>query len=448
MAWLITGGAGYIGAHVVREMRRSGRDVVVLDDLSTGQAERLPADVPLIKGSVGDRRAVRRALGANGGVTAVMHFAARKQVGESVAKPLYYWSQNVGGLQVLLEEMTAAGIDRMVFSSSAAVYGQPEHLQSAHDRITEAGPCAPINPYGATKLAGEWMVAQTAHAFRWRALSLRYFNVAGAGAPELGDPAALNLIPIVLEALDEGRRPLVFGADYPTPDGTCIRDYIHVSDLAAAHVAAARVVEAPHVPTAPNARSASERVQQAAARAERTATRLPGGALAVEVAGQVPAAAEAAADAANHAAARARETLPVAARVVEQAAMRLPGAQRAASSTSALRDQAGELVAEVASQVGSMMARVAGMDDTPRLVDHLAVNIGTGRGYSVFEVIESLREAIGQQFAVDIVGRRPGDPPALVASPDLAGQLLGWRASYDLADMTRSAWAAWQLRHR
>ena len=128
--------------------------------------------------------------------------------------------------------------------------------------------------------------------------------------------------------------------------------------------------------------------------------------------------------------------------------MRLPGAQRAASSTSALRDQAGELVAEVASQVGSMMARVAGMDDTPRLVDHLAVNIGTGRGYSVFEVIESLREAIGQQFAVDIVGRRPGDPPALVASPDLAGQLLGWRASYDLADMTRSAWAAWQLRHR
>ena len=450
MAWLITGGAGYIGAHVVREMRRSGREVVVLDDLSTGRLERLPDDVPLIKGAVGDRRAVRKALRGSTRITGVMHFAARKQVGESVAKPLWYWSQNVGSLQVLLEEMAAAGIDRMVFSSSAAVYGQPDFLQAAQDRITEAAPCVPINPYGATKLSGEWMVGQTAHALGWRALSLRYFNVAGAGSPELGDSAALNLIPMVFQALEEGRRPAVFGADYPTPDGTCIRDYIHVSDLATAHVAAARVVEAPRPSTSSaSMRSAGERIQQAGERmqqagermqqaAEQAASRLPGAALAAEVAGQVPLAAEAAAEAASQAAAR----------VVELAAMRLPGALRAAESTSGVRGQAGDIVAGMASQVGSMVARVAGMDDTPRLVDHLAVNIGTGRGYSVFEVIESLRDAVGEPFAVDIVARRAGDPAALVASPELAGRLLGWRAEHDLADMTRSAWTAWQLRDR
>ena len=125
MAWLITGGAGYIGAHVVRDMVASGRDVVVLDDLSTGRADRLPAGVPLIKANVDNRRAVRRAFTSHP-ITGVMHFAARKQVGESVERPLYYWAQNVGGLQVLLEEMVAAGTTQMVFSSSAAVYGQPD----------------------------------------------------------------------------------------------------------------------------------------------------------------------------------------------------------------------------------------------------------------------------------------------------------------------------------
>jgi UDP-glucose 4-epimerase len=452
MAWLVTGGAGYIGAHVVRDMVSSGREVVVLDDLSTGRADRLPEGVRLVTGSVGDRAAVRTALHNSGhAITGVMHFAARKQVGESVARPLHYWTQNVGGLQVLLEEMVEAQIAQMVFSSSAAVYGQPD-LPAAEDRITESTPCAPISPYGHTKLAGEWMVAATAHAHRWKALSLRYFNVAGAGSPDLGDPAALNLIPMVLEALSEDRRPRVFGDDYPTPDGSCVRDYIHVADLAAAHIAAARVVEAAHAGALiPNeaseaVRSASERVHHAASRAESAATKLPGGTLAVEVASQSGAAAEAAAEAAGHAAARAIERMPAAARAVELAASRIPGAIRSSAGSSGVRGQATEIVAGMASQVGSLVARVAGVDEVPRLVDHLAVNIGTGRGYSVFEVIEALRESVGDPFAVDIVERRPGDPPALVAAPDLAGQLLGWRAKRGLREMTDSAWEAWQQR--
>ncbi|MCU0301451.1 MAG: NAD-dependent epimerase/dehydratase family protein [Candidatus Nanopelagicales bacterium] len=435
MAWLITGGAGYIGAHVVRDMLAAGREVVVLDDLSTGRADRLPARVPLIKGSITNRRAVRRALQHESGVTGVMHFAARKQVGESVQRPLHYWGENVGGLQVVLEEMVEAGVDQMVFSSSAAVYGQPD-LPDPLDRITETTPCAPINPYGATKLAGEWMVAATAAAHGWKALSLRYFNVAGAGSPDLGDPAALNLIPMVLAALDAGRRPLVFGDDYDTPDGSCVRDYIHVADLSAAHVAAARVVEAAHAGAV--VRSPQEKLQQAAARAEQAATRLPGGALAVEVANQVPAAAEAAA-------ALAMGRVPPAVRAVERATGALPWALRP-SGAGGVTGQAGEIVAEVASQLGSLAAKVVGVEEAPRLVDHLAVNVGTGRGSSVFEVIEALRASVGDDFAVDIVERRAGDPPALVAAADRALALLGWRAKHGLRDMTDSAWAAWQVR--
>jgi UDP-glucose 4-epimerase len=451
MAWLITGGAGYIGAHVVRDMLASGREVVVLDDLSTGRADRLPDGVPLVRGSVSDRRAVRRALALKGGVSGVMHFAARKQVGESVQRPLHYWSENVGGLQVLLEEMVAAGVTQMVFSSSAAVYGQP-NLASPGDRITESPPCLPITPYGATKLAGEWMVAATARANGWKALSLRYFNVAGAGSPELGDPAALNLIPMVLEALDQGRKPKVFGDDYPTPDGTCVRDYIHVADLSTAHVAAARVVELAHAsaqnPVDPSAavRSAGEKVHQAASLAEHAASRIPGGTLAVGVASQGTAAAEAAAEAAGQAAARAVGMVPPAARAVELASQTLPRAIRGTSPPTGVRGQATDVVAEVTTQIGSLVARLAGVEGAPRLVDHLAVNIGTGQGYSVFEVIESLRASVGDPFAVEIVGRRPGDPPALVASPTLAAHLLGWKARYGLGGMTDSAWAAWQHR--
>lgn len=452
MAWLITGGAGYIGAHVVRDMRASGREVVVVDDLSTGRADRLPEGVRLFTGSVRNRKVVRRALReSDHEITGVMHFAARKQVGESVEKPLDYWSENVGGLQVLLEEMVEHGIEQMVFSSSAAVYGQP-HLAHPTDRITESTPCQPINPYGATKLAGEWMVGATARAHGWKALSLRYFNVAGAGAPELGDPAALNLIPLVLQALAEGRRPKVFGDDYATPDGTCIRDYIHVSDLSAAHVAAARVVEAAHVAAqssldpAAAVRSAGEKVQHAAERAEHAATRVPGGALAIGVASQGATAAEAAVEAASKTAARAIDRVPAAARAMEAATHRLPEALRASTAAGAGRNPATEIVADVASQLGSLVARVAGVEEPPPLVDHMALNIGTGHGYSVFEVIEALRESVDDAFAVDIVGRRAGDPPALVAAPDLAGLVLSWRARRSLADMTDSAWRAWQYR--
>jgi UDP-glucose 4-epimerase len=434
MAWLITGGAGYIGAHVVRDMVASGREVVVLDDLSTGRASRLPAGVPLIKADINNRRAVRRAFTSHP-ITGVMHFAARKQVGESVERPLYYWSQNVGGLQVLLEEMVASGTTQMVFSSSAAVYGQPDLTPGAagisgDGRILESAPRSPMNPYGATKLAGEHMIAATAHAHQWHAMSLRYFNVAGAASPELGDPAALNLIPMVLEALETGRRPKVFGDDYPTPDGSCIRDYIHVADLSAAHVAAARIVEISH--QAEVLRAAGDRVQDAAARAESAASRIPGGSAAVEAASHVPA--------------RAIERMPAAARAVEMAAQRIPGVIRSTTGPGGRRGQAGELVAEVASQLGSMVARVAGVEDAPRLEDHVAVNIGTGTGYSVFQVIEALRRSMGKEFAVDIVARRAGDPPALVADPGLAGTLLGWRARRSLSDMTDSAWAAWQAR--
>jgi UDP-glucose 4-epimerase len=455
MAWLIAGGAGYIGAHVVRDMRASGREVVVLDDLSTGRADRLPEGVPLITGSVRNRKVVRRALRESGhDITGVMHFAARKQVGESVERPLHYWSENVGGLQVLLEEMVEHGVRQMVFSSSAAVYGEPtDQGEPATEWITESTPCVPINPYGATKLAGEWMVAQAARADGWKALSLRYFNVAGAGAPELGDPAVQNLIPLVLSALAEGRRPRVFGDDYPTPDGTCVRDYIHVADLSAAHVAAARVVEAAHaaarseVDPAAAVRSAGERVQHVAERAEGAAIRLPGGTLAVGVANQGAEAAEAAVEAAGKTAARAIDKVPGAGRAVEAATHRLPEAFRVTAASSGVRGQASDLVAEMAAQLGSLVARVAGVPEPPPLIDHMALNIGTGRGYSVFEVIEALRETVGDQFAVDIVGRRPGDPPALVAAPSLAALVLGWHARHGLSDMTDSAWRAWQHRH-
>ncbi|MGY1582710.1 UDP-glucose 4-epimerase GalE [Streptomyces sp. MN13] len=237
MTWLITGGAGYIGAHVVRAMTEAGERTVVYDDLSTGIAERVPDGVPLEVGSTLDRERLSRVL-AGHGITGVVHLAAKKQVGESVDLPLHYYRENVEGLRVLLEAVTAAGVPSFVFSSSAAVYGMPDV-----ELVTEETPCAPMSPYGETKLAGEWLVRATGRATGLSTASLRYFNVAGAAAPELADTGVFNLIPMVFEKLTEGAPPRVFGDDYPTPDGTCVRDYIHVVDLAEAHVAAARALE-------------------------------------------------------------------------------------------------------------------------------------------------------------------------------------------------------------
>ncbi|MER6122023.1 UDP-glucose 4-epimerase GalE [Streptomyces sp. NPDC001795] len=238
MTWLITGGAGYIGAHVVRAMTAAGERAVVYDDLSTGIAERVPAEVPLVVGSTLDGELLRRTL-AEHEVTGVVHLAAKKQVGESVDLPLHYYRENVEGLRVLLEAVTAEGVPSFVFSSSAAVYGMPDV-----DLVTEETPCVPMSPYGETKLVGEWLVRATARATGLSTASLRYFNVAGAAAPELADIGVFNLIPMVFERLTENAAPRIFGDDYATPDGTCVRDYIHVVDLAEAHVAAARALQA------------------------------------------------------------------------------------------------------------------------------------------------------------------------------------------------------------
>ncbi|MGA0067141.1 MAG: UDP-glucose 4-epimerase GalE [Candidatus Nanopelagicales bacterium] len=241
--WLLTGGAGYIGAHVARDLLASGREVTILDDLSTGLRDRVPVEATFIQASLLDTDAVRHALD---GVTGVIHLAAKKAVGESVEQPLLYYRQNVGGMTSLLQAMADVATPCIVYSSSAAVYGEPPWSP-----ISEDSPLAPLSPYGETKVIGEWMVRDEAIAradstpLSW--VSLRYFNVAGAGSPDLGDTSVNNLIPMVFAALDRGEAPQVFGTDYPTGDGSCVRDYIHVSDLAAAHVAAADLAESSEV---------------------------------------------------------------------------------------------------------------------------------------------------------------------------------------------------------
>lgn len=236
--WMVTGGAGYIGAHIVRTLLDDGHQVVVLDDLSTGEARKLPSEVPLVETSTLDRSAVEAALREHD-VTGVVHMAAKKAVGESVEQPLRYYRENVDGLLSLLEAMSAAGTSKMVYSSSAATFGMPDDPAP----LTEDAICQPINPYGETKLVGEWLMRDVAVVTPIDWISLRYFNVAGAGGPELGDTGVFNLIPMVFRALTSHTTPQVFGADYPTPDGSCIRDYIHVTDLARAHGAAVTKLE-------------------------------------------------------------------------------------------------------------------------------------------------------------------------------------------------------------
>jgi UDP-glucose 4-epimerase len=318
MTWMLTGGAGYIGAHIVRSFRQSGVPVVVLDDLSTGIRANVPSDVPLVEASVGGSAAVAAALREHS-VTGVLHLAAKKAVGESVEQPLLYWDENVGGMRSLLQSCVDAGVGRVLFSSSAAVYGTPPT-----DYVTEETPTAPMSPYGETKLVGEWMLRDLAAARPLRWAALRYFNVAGTAAPELGDRSVSNLVPLTLQALSEGRNPRLFGDDYDTRDGSCIRDYIHVVDLAEAHVAAARRLD---------------------------------------------------------------------------------------------QQDTGELY-----------------------------NVGRGEGVTVKEVFAAVREVTGINFTYDVVGRRAGDPAAYFADPTKIGKDLGWSARFDLDEMVRSAWEAWQRR--
>jgi UDP-glucose 4-epimerase len=238
VTWLVTGGAGYIGSHVVRAFRSEGIDCVVLDDLSSGHRGFVPEDVPLVVGSLVDPAAVEEALDGRD-VSGVVHLAGFKYAGVSVSRPLHTYTQNVTGTVVLLEGMAAHGVERIVFSSSAAVYGTPDT-----DLVTEESPTRPESPYGESKLIGEWLLRDQAKATALAHTSLRYFNVVGSGTPELRDTSPHNLFPIIFDSLVAGKVPYINGDDYPTADGTCIRDYVHVADLASSHVAAAKVLEA------------------------------------------------------------------------------------------------------------------------------------------------------------------------------------------------------------
>jgi UDP-glucose 4-epimerase len=309
--YLVTGGAGYVGAVVATHLLEAGHEVTVLDDLSTGFREAVPAGAAFIEGRIHDA-----AEWLDSSYDAVLHFAAFSQVAESVAKPEKYWENNVGGSMALLAAMRSAGVRKLVFSSTAATYGEPVSTP-----ITESDPTAPTSPYGATKLAVDHMIAGECAAHGLAAVSLRYFNVAGAykNAGERHDPES-HLIPLVLQVAAGRRESIsVYGEDYPTPDGTCVRDYIHVADLAEAHLRA-------------------------------------------------------------------------------------------------------------------LDAAVGG--------EHLVCNLGNGSGFSVREVIETVRKVTGHQVPEVVAPRRDGDPAVLVASAETAHRLLGWTPSRaDLAGIVADAWA-------
>jgi UDP-glucose 4-epimerase len=239
MSVLVTGGAGYIGSHVARLLTEAGTEVIVVDDLSTGKDSRIsgltsyridlaePSAVPTLGELMNKHK-----------VTSVIHLAALKQVGASVENPEEYFNKNLGGQANLLLAMRSAGVKKLVFSSSAAAYGVPDV-----DLVSEEENSSPINPYGQTKLIGEWMAANAETSWGLRHVNLRYFNVAGAGWDDLADTQVLNLIPIVFEAIRNKTKPKVYGADYNSTDGSCVRDYVHVLDLAQAHIEALRYLE-------------------------------------------------------------------------------------------------------------------------------------------------------------------------------------------------------------
>ncbi|CAM5499653.1 UDP-glucose 4-epimerase GalE [Streptomyces tanashiensis] len=315
--YLVTGGAGYVGSVVAAHLLERGHRVTVLDDLSTGFAEAVPEGAEFIEGRIQDA-----ARWLDSGYDGVLHFAAFSQVGESVAKPEKYWENNVGGTMALLAAMRAAGVRKLVFSSTAATYGEPETVP-----ITETAPTAPTSPYGASKLAVDHMIGGECAAHGLAAVSLRYFNVAGAygSLGERHEPES-HLIPLVLQvALGRREAISVYGEDYPTPDGTCVRDYIHVADLAEAHLLALDAMT--------------------------------------------------------------------------------PG-------------------------------------------EHLICNLGNGNGFSVREVVETVRKVTGHPVPETTAARRPGDPAVLVASAEAARERLGWTPSRpDLADVVADAWAFARLRH-
>jgi UDP-glucose 4-epimerase len=236
MTILVTGGAGFIGSQMVYELVDAGESVVVLDNLSTGFRFLIPAEIPFVAGSTGDRDLVADTIQRHG-VTTVMHLAASVSVPESVSQPLAYYRNNTMNTCTLLDTAIEAGITHLIFSSTCAVYGNPQHLP-----VREDAPTLPISPYGASKLMSEIMLHDAGRAYGLRFVILRYFNVAGADPKQRtgqSTPAATHLIKIACEAA-LGKRPEIeiFGTDYPTADGTCIRDYIHVCDLARAHSAA------------------------------------------------------------------------------------------------------------------------------------------------------------------------------------------------------------------
>jgi len=235
---MVTGGAGYIGAHVARALVDAGMETVIIDDLSSGSERFLPEGVAFVHASILDKNALLDAMTTHR-VTGVIHVAGFKYAGVSVDRPLHTYAQNVTGTLSLLETMTECGVEQIVFSSSAAVYGTPDVEQVTEDTVK-----APLSPYGESKLIGEWLLRDQAVATGLRHTSLRYFNVVGSGDPAVYDTSPHNLLPLVFEALVAGNTPRINGTDYPTPDGTNVRDYVHVADVAAAHVAAARRLEA------------------------------------------------------------------------------------------------------------------------------------------------------------------------------------------------------------
>lgn len=233
----MTGGAGYIGAHVVRALQQQGLGAVVIDDLSSGLQQFVPDGVAFVEGSILDTELVADALREHH-CDGVIHVAGFKYAGVSVQRPLHTYAQNVTGTASVLAAMELADVSAVVFSSSAAVYGTPDT-----ELVTEDSATHPESPYGESKLIGEWLINDVARSRDgFRGVSLRYFNVVGSATDEVYDSSPHNLFPLVIEALLSGRVPRINGADYPTADGTCVRDYVHVGDLARSHVAAAQAL--------------------------------------------------------------------------------------------------------------------------------------------------------------------------------------------------------------